>query len=234
MTTAEGHYVLRMKQYAFSENDELLMAKKLVSNKIENQMNILKKQKSYDDADDTFPNLFESSSARIEALSDNDSLLGVEGNFSRAYFAEQFKTMGWRRRAPRTKEDINNFLMDMGYTLLFNFVDSLLRLHGFDTYKGFYHKLFFQRRSLACDIMEPLRPLIDHQIVKMNNLGQLKKEDFVVVQGAYTMPFENYPKYASIFLNCLMDHKEDIFRYVHDFYRHVMDPERNKFPYFKI
>jgi CRISP-associated protein Cas1 len=233
MTTAEGHYVLRMKQYALTESEELHMAKCLVKNKVLNQ-SVTLQSKSSDERKKELREKLEDVHSKIMNIANNEELLGMEGNFSRAYFAEHFKTMGWRRRAPRTKEDINNLLLDMGYTLLFNFVDSLLRLHGFDTYKGFYHKLFFQRRSLACDVMEPLRPIIDRQILKMNNLRQIKVEDFTLTQGAYVLPFEYYPKYAGAFLSCLMDEKENIFRYVHGFYSHVMDSTKNGFPEFKI
>lgn len=234
MTVAEGHYVLRMKQYALTGEQELQMAKKLVANKIANQVSVLNKRKLSEEEKIKIYTAHGESGRDIETVASNDSLLGIEGNFSRLYFQTQFKDMEWRRRAPRTKEDTNNFFMDMGYTLLFNFVDSLLRLHGFDTYKGFYHKLFFQRRSLACDIMEPMRPLIDHQIVKMHNLGQIKKEDFVMANGGFALPVEFYPKYAGIFLQCLMDHKEEIFQYVHNYYRYMMDPEKNVFPTFNI
>ena len=51
--------------------------------------------------------------------------------------------------------------MDIGYTYLFNFIDALLRLYGFDTYLGFYHKEFYQRKSLVCDVVEPFRCIID-------------------------------------------------------------------------
>jgi len=232
-TTAEGHYILRMKQYALTPEQELKMAKKLVKNKISNQSITLKNKAEAEEKAGIDKNL-ETTLLSIDEIQTNQELLGIEGNFSRVYFGEQFKTMKWRRRAPRTKEDINNFLLDMGYTLLFNFTDSLLRLHGFDTYKGFYHKLFFQRRSLACDVMEPLRPLIDRQIVKMNNLKQLNVADFQVAGGAFTLSFEHYPKYAGHFLKSLMDEKEPIFKYVHGFYSHIMDPIKNSYPEYKL
>ncbi|RJQ31647.1 hypothetical protein C4572_02115 [Candidatus Parcubacteria bacterium] len=145
-----------------------------------------------------------------------------------------FSGINWRRRSPRTKQDIPNFLMDSGYTFLFNFVEALLKLHGFDTYKGFYHKLFFQRKSLACDIMEPMRCLIDKQILKSYNLKQIKEEDFKIENGKYVLPFENNSKYASIFMETIMDRKEDIFSYVHGFYKFMMCPEKNNFPEFKL
>lgn len=232
-TTADGHYILRMKQYEQSEEKQLDMAKLLVKNKISTQTNTI-----IEKADESVKNEWDFKLAetleKIDQINDHKELLGIEGNYSKEYFKQHFASMEWRRRAPRTKEDINNFMLDMGYTLLFNLVDSLLRLHGFDTYKGFYHRLFFQRRSLSCDIMEPMRPLIDKKILKMHNLKQINKNDFQVHQGAFVLPWEHYPKYAGNFLNALMDEREDIFRYVHGFYQYMMDDIKYKFPEYKI
>lgn len=232
-TTAEGHYILRMRQYQHNDKEELEMAKSLICNKIRSQTTQLLKRASSERRDILKTGL-EYTLQTISKVKDMDELRGIEGNFAREYFSEQFSVVQWRRRAPRTKEDINNLLLDLGYTMLFNMVDSVLRLHGFDTYKGFYHKLFFQRRSLACDIMEPMRPIIDHAVVKAQNLGQIKKENFLIKQGAYSLPLEQYPVIARIFLDALMDQKLDIFTYIQSFYRHVMDPERYEFPEFKL
>lgn len=232
MSVAEGHYLLRGKQYAQTEEQQLIMAKQLVANKVANQLK-LADQKASSERKKELAGRGTDVHAKISACVDHHELLGLEGNVSREYFKDLFASVGWRRRAPRTKEDIPNFLMDMGYTFLFNFTDSLLRLHGFDTYKGFYHRLFFQRRSLACDVMEPLRPLIDKQIHKAFNLKQVNEKDFRIERGLYVLPFEHQSKYAGIFLECLMNNKEAIFEYVHGFYQHVMKPEKYPFPEFK-
>ncbi|MDP3988889.1 MAG: type V CRISPR-associated endonuclease Cas1 [bacterium] len=232
-TTAEGHYVLRMRQYDMSPENELQMAKRLVANKIKSQTSLLLRR-STGEAREMFRSRLACALQSIDRVETAEELRGIEGNYAREYFAEHFSKVAWRRRAPRTKEDINNLLLDLGYTMLFNFVDSILRLHGFDTYKGFYHKLFFQRRSLACDVMEPLRPIVDATVLKMQNLNQVTRDDFKVSQGAFLLPFENYPKCARIFLDALMAHKEDIFIYIQSFYRHVMDPARYEFPEFNL
>lgn len=233
MTEAEGHFVLRMKQYHMSEEIQLDMAKKLIENKIYNQFYVLK-EKSSGEERDAITARFEEYKNQIKNCKSHDELRGIEGNASRVYFSKQFSQHDWRRRAPRTKEDELNLFLDIGYTLLFNFIDSLLRLHGFDTYKGFFHRLFFQRRSLACDVMEPLRPLIDKQIVKSLNLKQFNKKDFKIEKGAFMLPFDQYVKYANVFLDCLMDSKEEIFSYVQNFYRFVMDGRKHDFPVYKI
>ena len=82
--------------------------------------------------------------------------------------------------------------------------------------------------------MEPMRCLMDRQILKSYNLKQIKDDDFKIEGGKYVLPFENNTKYAGLFMQALMDKKEEIFSFVHDFYRFMMCPEKNKFPEFKI
>ena len=82
--------------------------------------------------------------------------------------------------------------------------------------------------------MEPMRCLIDKQILKSYNLNQVKEDDFKIEGGKYVLPFANNTKYSSIFMQVIMDNKEEIFSYVHGFYRFMMCPEKNGFPEFKI
>ena len=223
---ADGNYLLRMKQYALSPERELAISKAIVSNKAINQSALLRsrgKGEGFADALDE----------RIKNIQDNQELLGVEGELSRRFFGEYFSEIGWRRRMPRVKPDVPNFLLDMGYTFLFNFTDALLRLHGFDTYKGVYHKLFFQRKSLTCDIVEPFRCLVDRQLLKAYNLRQISEKDFGVLDSKVVLPFDKNQKYTLIFSEMIMEHKEDIFAFVHGFYRHVMD-SKNDMPIFEV
>lgn len=226
----EGHVVLRKKQYDSSNSEELAMAKLLVTNKISNQCTLLESRKMNNgllDRKDYYLN-----SVRIART--RDSLRGVEGSASRAFFQEYFKDLKWRRRAPRSKEDISNLLLDIGYTMLFNCVESLLRLHGFDTYKGFYHTFFFQRKSLACDVMEPMRCIIDKELLKIHNLKRINEKDFETQGNRYVLPYANSKKYSEIFLNTIMDYKEDIYKYIHEYYRYVLRGDPEPFPEFSI
>jgi len=230
LAQADGNYLLRMKQYSMSIEEELVIAKGLIKNKINNQAlllygeGLIKNKKEYTKL------AFE----RVDSVENHQSLLGVEGNYSKKYFQEYFKPVGWHRRAPRTKEDVPNYLMDIGYTFLFNYIDSLLRLYGFDTYKGCYHKLFFARRSLACDIQEPFRCFIDKQILKSYNLQQINEKDFKFINGRYVLPFNKNQNYTQIFAQSIMDHKEDLYIFVREFYRFIMNPEENEFPQYKV
>jgi len=225
---AEGNYLLRMKQYGLSEDEEFSIAKHIVANKIENQNRLLLSRKKGADKEE-----MEQMRERIKNALNGQELLGIEGEYSRKFFSGYFSEINWWKRMPRVKPDVSNFLLDMGYTYLFNFVDALLRLHGFDTYKGVYHKLFFQRKSLACDIVEPFRCIIDRQLLKAYNLKQVHEGDFDIVHKKVTLPFDKQKKYTSLFLQVIMDQKEEIFSYVHEYYRHMMDT-KNDMPKFNI
>lgn len=224
----EGHVVLRKRQYDMSVERCFDAAKKLVANKVSNQCCLLRERDMecglLRDRADVLKN--------IHASDSKDILRGIEGNASRGFFQKYYKDLKWRRRAPRTKEDIPNLLLDIGYTMLFNCMDSLLRLHGFDTYKGFYHTLYFQRRSLSCDVMEPFRCLIDRELLKMHKLKRIDPKDFLIEDGRYILPWKNSKKYTEIFLQTLMDRKEDMYAFVHNFYRHVLSEGEHPFPEF--
>lgn len=231
VSAAEGNYILRQKQYQLKPEQELFFAKMIVKNKIINQLALLKKNKMISSAD--FAVKSEQLSSTVDKATAGSELLGLEGNWTKNFFSEYFKESKWYRRLPKTKADITNYLMDIGYTMLFNFIEAVLGLYGFDVYKGFYHKLFFQRKSLACDLMEPFRCLIDQAIFKAYRLKQVNQKDFKFIAGRYCLPFDKQNKYLKIFSGAVMDNKEDIFKYVRSFYYCLLNGEKEQ-PFFRI
>jgi CRISPR-associated protein Cas1 len=227
---AEGNYLMREIQYSMNQKQYLQLSKWIVVNKISNQYQILKMMK----LDMNRGNL-NSALWNIEKTNSVDSLRGVEGNFSKLYFGSIFGKFGWYRRAPQTKEDITNLLMDIGYTFLFNYVNAILNIFGFDTYKGFYHTLFFQRKSLSCDLMEPMRYLIDKKIYNAYNLSQIREKDFGFKNGVfYLKKFEYRKKYTQLFLEAINERKEDIYMFIRQYYRHLHKPDVYELPIFEI
>lgn len=224
---AEGNYLARKRQYSLSEKEELELARFLVQNKLKNQARLLGKVKDVD-----FKSLLE----RVKKARDRQELLGLEGNFAKEFFKEYFAEIGWRRRAPRTKEDIPNLLLDIGYTVLFNFTEAMLRLHGLDVYKGVYHQLFFARKSLVTDLQEPLRSIIDKALLKAYKLGQIREEDFEFNKRKqeFYLPWKNSARYYRIFSEEIMERKVEIYEFVRVFYRHMMLPQENKLKEFNI
>ena len=228
---AEGNFLLRAQQYRISEQREFEIAKMILFEKFTNQV-LLAKDFGGIKAD--IRNLKRQIQIDLDSASDAKSLLGIEGNYSRNFYQLYFADNNWKSRKPQIKHDITNFLMDIGYTYLFNIVTVYLKLFGFDVYKGVYHKLFFQRKSLACDIMEPFRCLIDRRIKNAYNLGQIDPNDFQVKNGEYSMDWNSQSKYSKIFLKLILDYKVEIFTFVRDYYRFFMKPETNPFPKFNI
>lgn len=222
---AEGNYLLRQKQYNLSKEKELKISKGIVRNKLHNHMALLRgsgieKIGSKKRAD--YKREFNEKIKKVDSIA---SLRGIEGTMGRDYFQTYFAEVGWYKRVPRGKVDENNILLDIGYNFLFHFIDSLLRVYGFDTYKGIYHQLFFQRKSLACDMMEPFRCVIDKTLVKMHNLEQFDKNDFTVRNGKYYLSYKHSGKYAKIFLKEILRYKEDMYHYVRDHYYLILNDE---------
>ncbi len=228
-SAAEGNYLLREKQYSFK--NEFDLAKNIARNKIFNQIILLKNanKNEVENLEKYRKNINE----KIESAEDEKELLGIEGSASKYFFNSYFSELGWYKRMPRTKIDHYNILLDIGYTFLFNYIDSLLRIYGFDVYKGFYHKLFFQRKSLTCDIVEPFRCIIDRQLLKSFHLKQINEKDFKYANGRYSLEYKKSQKYAKIFFGAILDYKEEIFLYVKSFYRYMMK-DGEKFPIFIV
>lgn len=111
----------------------------------------------------------------------------------------------------------------------------MLCSYGFDTYYGVLHTCFYMRKSLVCDLMEPMRPIMDLKIRKAINLKQCKQADFKVCGKRYTLSWAKTPKYIEFVLEEIIQNKEKIFFYIQNYYRAVM---KNKavedFPLFLI
>lgn len=231
-SATEGNFLLRRKQYEYIGLD---IARHLVRNKITNQTELLKgirgKPQETKDALDKMAAYVQ----QTVNAPDLQMLLGLEGVATRLYFSHWFADMEWKGRKPRTKIDTTNTIMDIGYTYLFNFVESMLNLYGFDLYQGVYHRCFYQRKSLVCDIVEPFRCIVDKQIKRAYGLKQLQVGDFRVQNGQYFLKIEKNKDYTRWLMQSILEHKEDIFSYVQEFYRcFIREKPIEQYPVFKI
>lgn len=229
---AEGNTLLRRRQYESGERS-LVVAKELIRQKIANQMTLIKELRRL--SADNIAAINYLKSIDVDCASNRQELMGLEGNASRVFFSSYFSPLGWRRREPRCKRDIYNVLLDIGYTFIFQFVEAMLSLYGFDLYCGVLHTFFFQRKSLVCDIVEPFRCIIDQRIRKAHNLGQIDEKDFFFRNGMFMLEWRNQDKYARLFLKDILSHKEEIFKFCQQFYRWFMrDGAVSEFPVFRI
>ena len=164
-----------------------------------------------------------------------NEIMAYEGLSAKLYFIAYFDNVPWKGRQPRLKRDYVNSALDIGYSVLFTFIDCLAQCYGFDTYVGVMHRQFYMRKSLICDLVEPFRPLIDMQLKKSINLKQVKEADFVFISGQWRLKYENSTKYARIFLEALVNEKERIFAYIQSYYYAFMKgKEPQEFPQFSL
>lgn len=230
----EGNTLLHQKQYQYDGTD---LAKHIIHNKIFNQMSTLEKiRKKTPDVKEAIL-LLQEYQNEIKGLSNPplETLLGIEGNASKVYFSRVFNTLEWKGRKPRIKFDYINSLLDIGYSILFNFIDCILQVYGFDVYQGVLHTRFYMRKSLVCDLMEPFRPIIDWRVRKGIGLGQFRKDDFVEIKNQWQLEYKKSSKYAGIFFEDLLANKEVIFLYIRSYYRSFMKgKDYSRYPFFDI
>jgi CRISPR-associated endonuclease Cas1 len=219
--TAEANYLLRQKQYEYPKTD-LQIAKILVENKIRNQLRLLEKTREKTPKITAAKEKCKNYLPNISQATDYDGLMGMEGGASKAFFAAYFEKQNWQLRSPRTKIDPVNATLDIGYTILFNYIEAFTRLFGFDPYVGVYHRLWFKRKSLICDLVEPFRCLIDRQVRKAFNTKQCSVDDFLLIKNEYILKREKNSDYTKMFYDVLIEYKSDVFKYVRDYYRCFM------------
>ena len=231
-TPVDGNFLLREKQYSYCGID---IAKHIVRNKIQNQIILLKNIREKEKSLKCALELMEIYRNQISDLKRVQELLGIEGVSSRLFFSQWYRNKEWKGRRPRAKTDPINVLLDIGYTFLFYLVENMLNLYGFDIYKGTYHKFFYQRKSLVCDIVEPFRCIVDKQIKNAYNLNQIKKDDFEMRKNQCFLKYEKNREYTRWLLQAILEYKEDIFLYVQGYYRaFIREKAINEYPIFFI
>lgn len=230
---AEGNTLLRKKQYAYDKTE---IAASVISNKIKNQNSLIKKKRSKSEEEkEAIEKLKKYAQDVMEPNLTQQEIMGIEGISAKIYFKTIFKEYNWTARRPRVKQDIVNCLLDIGYTILFNVINALLEMYGFDVYVGILHTEFFHRKSLVCDIEEPFRPIIDSALLKALNLGQINEKDFWKNQDQYILTWKNSAKYVEIFIKAILEYKNEIFIYIQSYYRAFMrEKEAAEFPIFYL
>lgn len=219
--SAEANFLLRKRQYEFSD-DDMSVGKVLVLNKILNQKAALLRSRKKDSKTIDAIKLCENVLGTINDVNDYNELMGKEGAVSKSFFAAYYQGLEWKGRHPRMKTDPLNVTLDIGYSVLFNFIESFVRIFGFDIYVGVYHRTWFKRKSLICDLMEPFRCIIDHAILLAFNRKQFTIDDFRSNKKEYMLKYEKCYLYYCLFYQALIEYKAELFRYVQSYYRCFM------------
>lgn len=109
--------------------------------------------------------------ARLPQAAPLESLRGLEGAAAASYFAGLRAVVpaswGFNDRNRRPPRDPFNALISLTYTLAMAETAMALHTAGYDPCIGYYHQLSHARESLACDLLEPLRPLADRLCLRL-------------------------------------------------------------------
>jgi CRISPR-associated endonuclease Cas1 len=233
-SSAEANYLLRRKQYEQGK-DDLTIAKVLVQNKIANQISLLVKTKLRTDLVINAMEHLKMIGSTVHIVSEYERLMGLEGLASKYFFEAYFHRNGWRGRQPRVKADALNATLDIGYTVLFNYLECFVRMFGFDVYVGVYHRLWFKRKSLICDLIEPFRCIVESRVRTAFNKKQFKDSDFLVIKNEYRLKSECAMDYYQVFYEALIPYKKEIFLYIQAYYRCFMQGKASTYyPKFEL
>jgi CRISPR-associated protein Cas1 len=187
----------RAAQFAVAADDgrRLALARAFIRAKTQNQRTFLRRNTTADiDAPlDDMRRLI----ARLDACTDTDELMGVEGTIAAIYFAnwgslltegaarDAFAPTSRNRRPPK---DPVNAMLSFGYALLAKEATVALLAEGLDPFWGFLHRPRHGRPALALDLMEEFRPLIvDSAVLSAINTGMVTTPDFVASTAGCAM-----------------------------------------------
>ena len=172
-------------------------AKTFVAAKLHNTKALLQRnrQKQHDRAlTDAIAQLtrLEQQVATAESI---DQVRGYEGHGSAVYFEvydELFNTTGFtfEKRTRRPPTDPVNAMLSFGYTLLFNNIFSMARLHRLNPYVGSLHADKTNHPALVSDLIEEFRCLIEAMVLAIINKRILKPDDFHTPPEELTFPVE--------------------------------------------
>ncbi|MGC1309856.1 MAG: type I-D CRISPR-associated endonuclease Cas1d [Phormidesmis sp.] len=145
--------------------------------------------------------------AAIEKTMTIDSLRGLEGAGSAAYFTHfncliRNNGFSFTTRCRRPPTDPVNALLSFGYSLLTHDIQGAINIVGFDPYLGYLHVQRYGRPSLALDLMEEFRPLVvDAMVLSTINRQALSPEDFLAepLSGAVSLTDEGRRKFLRLY-----------------------------------
>lgn len=125
------------------------------------------------------------SAQRVYDFESKAEIMGLEGSCAKAYFGvfdrlivQQRESFRMTMRTKHPPLDRTNALLSFLYAMLTNDYASALESVGLDSYIGFYHEPRPGRCSLACDLVEEARCIVERFVLTMINLKQVTPDDF--------------------------------------------------------
>jgi CRISPR-associated protein Cas1 len=129
---------------------------------------------------------------KLERAKTIKEIMGVEGGLAWKYWNEFSKAIPEKYefcsridqyRRPMGSEDMVNTMLNYGYALLEAECLRVINTVGLDPHVGFLHEMNPSKNSLAYDLQEPFRFLIDLAVVNMVENDTMDKNDFTVTDN---------------------------------------------------
>ena len=191
-----GNILLRKAQFERFADPDPVLVQNLVAAKLSNTRFLIRRSMRDNpglDDDGTLSNcinVIENGIDKVYTMTDAEEIMGLEGSCAKSYFGifdrlilhqkDDFRLTARTKRPPL---DPVNALLSFLYTMMTALYTSALESVGLDSCYGFYHALRPGRSSLACDLVEESRCIIERLVLTMINLRQISGEDFVVQES---------------------------------------------------
>lgn len=209
---SKGNIYLRKMQFARFASLQTQLIQNTVAAKISNTRQLIRRSMRDNPQLDNEGKLsnclavLESGLESVYDVTDLDIIMGIEGSCAKAYFdifncliLQQKTDFYMYARTKRPPLDRVNAVLSFLYTIATTSCASALESVGLDSYLGYYHAMRSGRCSLACDLVEEMRGIIERLVLTMINLKQIGPDDFETqVSGAVYLSKEGKRKVLTL------------------------------------
>lgn len=187
----KGNVFLRVNQIDVFRQKGLLLTQNTMAAKFMNTRQLIKRT-LHDNVDlrenEKIQSVLELLAKKAEEVYLTDSIeevIGMEGNCAKSYFSifdllitNPKVSFSFEYRSKRPPLDPINAMLSFVYTLATNEYAAALETVGLDSYIGYCHSLHSGRVSLACDLVEEYRCMVERFVLTLVNLRVISEKDF--------------------------------------------------------
>lgn len=184
------------KQIDWIQEDKDTIWQRIVTEKIKNQASVLSKyspgqeDRLYDSLDKILPG----------------DTTNWEGHCANYYFSHLFG-----KDFTRDSQDERNAFLNYGYAIILSLLNRSIAAKGCITQIGFHHRNQYNAYNLACDLMEPFRPIVDdkiHGLTKENFKEKLRtlSQTYVTIRGCKQTLSNAIDLYVSSIISAMNSH----------------------------